>query len=390
MEEKKREDLLYEDDEIDLYELWLKLRKRWKLIFGTFFIFTVGAFVFAFLMTPVYRTEARILPVHSSQGSSMLIMAQEFLGISPGGENVAGKVEALLRSRTIKERVIEELNLTEKLLENAPKNRNPRLVAAEILGKIVSVTKNRKTSVITLSVEHSDPQLAKEIAESYLRNLEKLLEEKALTIARKNREFLERELMEVERKLMQAMRDMAEFQRRAKVVIPEEQIKGSLSAYSKLLEKKVSLQMELRRLENVLSPESSQVKALRKQLMEIENQLRRIENSEGGIAPLPSLDIAPHLLADYTRIYTRVKTLRTKYETLLKLYERARLEEKKENIFVEVIDPPYLPDVPVKPKKKLMVTVAGVSGLFIGIFMALFLEWLGEVRKRHQASDLKN
>ena len=37
---------------------------------------------------------------------------------------------------------------------------------------------------------------------------------------------------------------------------------------------------------------------------------------------------------------------------------------------------------PVKPKRKLIIVVSSISGLFFGIFLAFFLEWLENARKR--------
>ncbi|HIC97385.1 MAG TPA: hypothetical protein EYP11_03180, partial [Aquificaceae bacterium] len=87
-------------------------------------------------------------------------------------------------------------------------------------------------------------------------------------------------------------------------------------------------------------------------------------------------------MAEYTNLYIKVKGLQAKYETLPKLYEEARIEEQRENLYVEVIDPPSLPDVPVKPKRTLIVAVAAVSSLFLGIFLAFFFVWLEGVKSR--------
>ncbi len=43
-----------------------------------------------------------------------------------------------------------------------------------------------------------------------------------------------------------------------------------------------------------------------------------------------------------------------------------------------------VPTKPSKPKKKLVLAVAGVSGIFLGIFLAFFSEWLAQARKRYE------
>jgi len=41
----------------------------------------------------------------------------------------------------------------------------------------------------------------------------------------------------------------------------------------------------------------------------------------------------------------------------------------------KIIDPASEPTVPIKPNKKLNILIAGVLGLFVGIFVAFFLEF---------------
>ncbi|RUM31167.1 MAG: hypothetical protein DSY42_03335 [Aquifex sp.] len=383
MEKDKREEILIEEDEIDLYELWLRLKKRWKIIFGTFLTLTIFAGILGFIMTPIYRAETTIIPVSSNPAGDLSQLASQFLGIPTGGEYISSKILAILKSRTIRDRVIEDLNLIPVLLKEIPEGRKPEIIANALLKNIVNITQDRKTGTISIKVEYKDPEIAKKIAEAYINELQKILEEKALTVAKVNRIFLEKQLINTERELKQALDNLANFQRKAKVIVPQEQVKGAFELYSKLLSRKIALQVELRKLESILSPSSPRILALKEQLNAIEKQLSKFENAESSLSAIPSMKVAPELIAEYTQIYMKVKGLQAKYETLLKMYEKAKLEEQKENIYVEVIDPPYVSDIPVKPKKKLMVAVAGVSGLFLGVFLALFVEWISEVKRRH-------
>ncbi len=54
-------------------------------------------------------------------------------------------------------------------------------------------------------------------------------------------------------------------------------------------------------------------------------------------------------------------------------------------MYVEVIDPAIIPEGAIKPKKKRMVSVAGVSSLILGGLFLLFLEWLKNMIKKNQA-----
>ncbi len=375
-------DLIY-DDEIDLYELWQKIWSKKKFIGSIFFLVVAITAAISFLMTPIYRSEAVLMPIAGKPTMPFAEIAAQFLGTPIGESDISAKITAVLKSRTIKERVVNRLNLINELIKKDIENRNPMNVAVEVLEKMVKVSSDKKTGSISLSVENPDPALAQKIAFAYIDELQKILEEKALTLAKANRIFLEKQLQETEKELKNSLRRLVEFQKREKIIFPKEQVKGAFDLYARLVSQKIALQIELKKLESVLSPSSPKLKAIREQLRAIDRQLAKIENS-AGISAIPSMETAPEKMSKYTEVFLKVKGLQAKYETLLKLYEQAKLEEQKDRIYVEIIDPPSLPDVPVKPKRMLMITVAGVSALFLGIFLALFMDWLKEARQRHQ------
>jgi uncharacterized protein involved in exopolysaccharide biosynthesis len=61
------------------------------------------------------------------------------------------------------------------------------------------------------------------------------------------------------------------------------------------------------------------------------------------------------------------------YSLLSKQIETALMAEVKGNIF-NIIDPPRVPDRKVKPERTLLVILSVVISLFIGVYLALFLE----------------
>lgn len=380
-----------EEDEIDLYELWLVLKKRRKLILSFFFLITILTAIISFIMTPIYKSETSVIPVsNNSSPLGDLAGLAAMAGISIGGEGGdSAKIKAVLNSRTIKENVIKKLNLIPILLDKPPEDRNPINVAIETLEDIVSVSDDKKTGVIKISVEYKDPKLAKKIAQAYIDELQKIMNEKKLTVAKFNRISLEKQLKEEEERLKKLQQQLAEFQKKTKIIAPESQLEGVMSLYSNLISKKLQLLVELRTLETALSKDNSKIKMLKEQIQSIDNQIKNIEEKT-NIGALPSLAKVPEKLVEYTNIMQKLKISEAVYENLVKMYEQAKFQEAKENIYVEIIDPPSLPDKPVKPKKKLMVAVAGVSSLILGIFLAFFLEWIENIRRRHQEESIKN
>ncbi|WP_457640405.1 GumC family protein [Persephonella sp.] len=386
MEEKvKKEPEFYEEDEIDLYELWLTIKKRKKLIIGLFLFITISTAIISFILTPVYRSEASVIPVSAASSPlGELAGLAAMAGFSVGSTGDSAKIMAILKSRSIKEAVIKDIDLIPVLLEeDIPEDRDPMNVAVETLDEMVSVSEDKKTGVITISIDYKDPELAKKIAEKYIEKLQEIMNEKSLTIARFNRLFLEKRLKEEERKLEKIQSKLADFQKKTKIIQPSQQLEGVMDLYSNLIAKKIELIVKLRSVEAAFSEDNPKVKSLKEQLKAVSQQIKDLEGKT-NIAALPSLSQVPEKLIEYENLMRELKVSEEVYETLVKMYEQARLKEAKENIYVEVIDPPSLPDKPVKPKKKLMVAVAGVSSLFLGVFLAFFLEWIENVKRRHR------
>lgn len=78
--------------------------------------------------------------------------------------------------------------------------------------------------------------------------------------------------------------------------------------------------------------------------------------------------------------------LEKELKELSKNYEKALFKNsydlKINNFFIlNVIEKPLSVEKPVKPKRKLIIAVSGVSSLFIGVFLAFFLEWLNSVKE---------
>ena len=63
----------YQEDEIDLYELYLILKKRWKSVFLTFLLFLLVAIGYVLIAKPVYSTEfyIKIPSVYVKEGNSL-------------------------------------------------------------------------------------------------------------------------------------------------------------------------------------------------------------------------------------------------------------------------------------------------------------------------------
>jgi uncharacterized protein involved in exopolysaccharide biosynthesis len=380
----------YEEDEIDLYELWLTLKKRKKIVLGITGLFTAVALILCFILPPVYRTETSLMPMGGKEGRGLSSLLAS-LPVSLPIEGQSGlTVEAVLKSRTLRERIIKDLNLLPRLfphkwdeedkkwiLEGKDDKPPTILDGIEKLGDLISVSTDKKTGVVTLSVEFKeDPELACKIAETALKEASTILNEKAFTLAKRYRIYVGKQLAIAREKLLEIEKIYEEFIKGEIKKVPLIFGKDALE-YGKLKGELIAKGKKLEILNQNSEISSEEIRKLKKEIKSLKKRLQGLQGRLNYVS-------LPEYQLNLQKLQAQMSIAQGLFETLVKEYEMAKAQEMKEQISFQVIDPPYIPDKPYKPKKKLVVAVALVSGLFLGIFAAFFREWLDNVKKRHR------
>jgi len=201
-----------EEDEINLLDYLIVLLKHKRLIAGIVGAAAILALVVSLLMTNIYRSEATITArqQEKTEGGSALAalrgvagIAGDIVGFGGGGGDV-DKIEALLKSREVVRRVVDKNSLLPRLFEDDwdskkkewKKNPAPTIQDAYKLFKddLLTVSRDRKTNIVTIKIDHRDPQFAKELVDYYLTELSESLREETLKDAQDNKRFLQSEL----------------------------------------------------------------------------------------------------------------------------------------------------------------------------------------------------
>lgn len=209
----------YEDDEINLIDLLLVLLKRKRLIFGLVFFAGVLAIFVSLLMTNVYRSDATLLPREEEKSTSSVISsALGGLGATVAGELGLGgsgsleKLEVVLRSRYLAQRVIEKYDLmpvlfpddwdqatrkwkTKKWFGLADKE-PPTLQDGikRLTEDFLDVTVDSKKGTLKVAFEHKEPLKAKNVVEHLLAQTSETMREVVLQDAAENMKFFAEQL----------------------------------------------------------------------------------------------------------------------------------------------------------------------------------------------------
>lgn len=115
------------------------------------------------------------------------------------------------------------------------------------------------------------------------------------------------------------------------------------------------------------------VKILEKEIAEFEKSIQEIGNAMKKIAALKDLSEAERYFQT-SLLLNSSSNERNLYNN--SIYQINTLHERLNNCQdFGIISYAQLPTAPIKPNKKLNILIAGVLGLFVGIFVAFFLEF---------------
>ena len=376
---------IYQEDEIDLFELFQIIWNNRFFIAKIVFGITILTAIISFILPKTYTSESVIVPVTKSSSGSGLSAIAAMAGL-PVEDQATANVVAVLNSNTLRERVVKDLNLLDEILKDKKNEFKRQYQEAGIrLKNNIKINEDKKNGTIKIEVDWKDPDIAQKINESIIKNLRQILNEKSFTVAKMNRIFYENELNKTLESLKLAMNKLNEYQKTKKVIMPEQRLQSQLALYGSLISGKIELEGKLRNLSNIYNPEAPQIKEIQTRLAYINQKISEIEGEINTKSPI-STEKTLEALPDYMQLYLQVQQLKGKYEVLAKLLEQSRLDELKENLYVEVIDNPTYPEKPSKPKKKLMVALAFVSSLFLAIFIVFIREYIRSRRMENQSA----
>ena len=97
---------------------------------------------------------------------------------------------------------------------------------------------------------------------------------------------------------------------------------------------------------------------------------------------------SPKLLIEQERLLRDVQVQTELFITLRTQYEMVRIEEVQNNSLIQLLDPPKVPDYPVKPRPKRDYFFAVILGLLLPIGFIFFREWY--IENRQKILDLNN
>ncbi|HKY71752.1 MAG TPA: GNVR domain-containing protein [Nitrospira sp.] len=367
-----------------LFDYWQVIaRRKWRI--AAFCCgMSVAALIVSLLLPKIYESTATLLPqLESNNGLGLgaflstdaASSAAQSLGISiPGAPAASTDIfTAMLKSRIMADDIIRRFNLMEHYDKQTMQEARLALEAATRV--VVS-----KEKVIKVTVEDKDPQLASDMANYYVSNLDRLNQTLSVSKARENRKFIEQRVMETKQGLVKLEDSLKEFQTRNRTVAIEAQSQAMIEAVAMIQAQIMSQEVQLQVMGTYLSPNNPEIARVQSSISELRKQLHMMESGKSGKEHLPgdrlrpAITSVPALALEYGRLTRDLKVHETLYALLLSQYEQAKLTEARDTPTVQVLDPAIPAERKSRPKVSLNVLIAGILSLLIGTFWAFFRE----------------
>lgn len=322
-------------------------------------------------------------------GSGGLNAAVSSLGIAmPGAPATPTDIfTAMLKSRIMADEVIRQFDLQSVWAKRT-------MVAARVdLERSTKITV-LKDKTIKIVVEASNPQLAADIANFYVTNLDRLNRTVNVTKAGQTRAFLERRLVETKAKLVQKEAELKEFQVKNKTVAVEQQVFVLVQAAAMTQAQIRALELQSEVMGTYLSQDNPEMARVQSSLDELRKQLYAMESGKGGKGLVPgdrqhtAMTTVPTLALDYGRALRDLKLQETLYALLTSQYEQAKLAEARDTPTVQVLDPAVPAEEKSRPIIRNNMMFAGAVSLLLGIALAFLLEYVRQVMANRKNSDV--
>jgi capsule polysaccharide export protein KpsE/RkpR len=360
----------------------VSLRLLWdnrRLLFRIAIYGLLASTILAFLMPSRYESTARLMPPDNQSTSTALAMAAaqmsssatglqsvagDFLGMKSTGELYVG----ILNSRTVQDKLVEEFKLKRRFwtMEDARK----------YLAAHTSVSVDRKSQIIGITVTDHNPQKAAAMTGAYVDELNRLVWELSTSSARRERIFLEGRLIAVNKDLESAEKNFSQFASKNTAIDVKEQGKAMVEAAAILQGQLIAAQSQLEGLKQIYSDNNVRVRSTEARIDELKRQLDKLGgkgesstelNPQPGDSLYPSIRKLPLLGVEYADLYRNAKIQETVLETLTKEYEMAKVQEAKEIPTVKVLDSPNVPDQKSFPPRTIIVVLGTALAWVLGM-----------------------
>jgi len=380
-----------EEDEIDLRELWMTLKRRKRVVWSITLLFLVGAVIYLFVARPVYEASATIAIgkqlIKKSDGTLVTkyfdkaTILKKMLDVKydTSGKYRDKNTTSYISKITVPKKVDNFLIITAV----GPNNEKAISMLKSPLQDVFFKHKIYLQSILDID-SHKVEDLSQQL--TYYKTIEL------------NR--LKKELELVKNIDLKKINEKIYLIKEAKIPALLKKIEES----KKTIEEKDHYIADLKREMSQTSQKDPALAAIASmQISRLQNDISRLSmkiiDYESDIKKFKNIDI-PDLEKSKKRIIEEIIPAKKAAIKKMESMTIPNLESKIDELKVSM-KPPYLVptktigriftfDHPVKPKKKLILVVSLITGLILGVFLAFFLEFIQGIKEETPSIENKD
>jgi tyrosine-protein kinase Etk/Wzc len=360
---------LEEEKDINLLDVLAALGEEKLTFFVVIFLALLIGLFQSLTMTPVFAAKTSFLPAQQLGGNSMLTSLSGLSGLSSlsglsgiGGVKTSEELYiSFMRSASVQTALIQKLALMDRFKAKTLTD------ARMVLDRLVVISVEKKSGLISVMVEDPDPQFAAELANAQVAELNLLLNRMAVTEAQNRRIYFEKEVEKTQISLLAAELLFKQAQEKSGVqvmvsIIAESGIRTSLDLRAQIASREIQLQT----LARYATQRNPDYQRLNSEMEVLKSELRKYEQGTGR-----KIEDANPAKNEAMQAFRYLKIQESKLDSYVRQLESARIDESKEGPPLQVLDVAMPSDRRSKPERKKMVTQALIVGLVLGLVLAL-------------------
>lgn len=358
----------------NLFVIFLKYRKKILILTAIFCVISIV--IYFFILDQIYFSTAVIRS--SGQNGGLLNTLESNLsdlgGLSDIGLATSSSAKELayyqdiLTSRRCLEPLIDKFELM-----NRENYRYKEDAVKDFSKSQMVMDEDRLAGTLSVGVFDKNPQLAKEMVDFLLSQLDKINVEVKVLNAKNNREFIERRYFQARQDLTKAEDSLKSFQL-IYGVSPDLQVKAAAQTEFSIESELKAEEVKLDVLKKILSPEQIEIKTQEAKINALQEQINKIQNST-DLNDALRLGNSPQIVMSFLRLERDIEIQSKIVTFLLPVYEQAKIEEKKETPTIMVLDKPYVAERKSKPKRLPMVIIFTFAGFMVGLSLSVVYEY---------------
>jgi uncharacterized protein involved in exopolysaccharide biosynthesis len=353
----------------------LPLAQHWKLLVAGPLLAGLVALGVTYLIPKTYTSRTVFLPPQQQQSAAASAIAQlgalgGLAGAAAGIKSPADQFVALLQSRNVADRIIDEFKLMQVYDEEY------REKARQELASNVRVSLGKKDGLITIEVDDELPERAAEVANRFVDELRRLSDQLALTEAKQRRVFFEAQLAQTRDRLTKAQQALqaSGFSQGAL----RADARASAESYARLRAEATAAEVKLQTLRRNLADSTTEVQQALSVAGALRGQLALLEGST-------DLTGAP----DYITKFREFKYQETLFDLFARQYELARADESREGALIQVVDVAKPAERKSRPKRALIAVGTTVAVLVVLVVFVIGRHaWQSAARRPGTAAKL--